>query len=488
MEAVCSDTDLDSEQDIEEIDLTCKEKLELDEFISDDDDQVLHACTINIKPKKSSSKSKTLVPVVASSRNRVLKRGNAFTSPPKPKRHVQAIPQKKFQIRSMVNLFTINKCELTSSQDVLDVFLQVWDNTRYPVKLVISQEKHADGDLHYHMCCYYASTPSIYITPSVLALQFHAANFDISSSRYRAWKNALKYTVKGNGDIVCWPDNYSYGEDLEVELKVSEKVYHELKNGTSLEKLLELYTPYMMANYNKVKQIRDLMKNAAKQIVPKGINDLWEHLCDPGLLNSHSSRVIQWMRTNICVPERPFRTKNLWIEGAPGIGKSYTMHMLAQYVRVYYLSDLENWYRFDEDDYDVIVLDEWKGGPTNSKGEKNVQLFNHLLDGSRITLNIKFGNTIKTKNLPFIVLSNFRIAEVYRDNQNSVEVRALQDRFEEVWFRCENMHIFKLPQYLADEQEALDIAEEEAIRDQLKSKRRRKRKNTGLRELNKLVS
>lgn len=441
-EAQCSDDDSTSD-----IDLTCDEKFNfsnLDElvdasvheaekqsgFISDDEDPVLHVAHINPKPRRK------------------LVRSNAMVRSPKPKTKRRT----KYQIRSMVNLFTLQNCDLDSSQDVLNLFHQYWrQNFVLPVKIVVAKEQHQSGFNHFHIVAYYASKPSYYIDPVLLAAYFQSSNFNISSARYRSWKNALKYCTKSSTDIVSWPETYEYGEDLEVELKISEKVYLELKQGTSMDKLLELYTPYMMSNYSKVEKIRNLLKDSSKRQEPKGLDALWTQFIPDALMNDHSKQIASWLQTNLG-RERRFRTKNLWIEGAPGIGKSFTMHLLGEYIRIYYLTELENWYRFDEDEYDLIVLDEWKGGRPDGRGRFNVQLFNHLLDGSRVILNMKFGNTIKTKNLPFIVLSNFRISEVYKDSP-SPEFRAIQDRFTEVWFGVEELRLFHLPDYLEEDLE-----------------------------------
>ena len=55
---------------------------------------------------------------------------------------------------------------------------------------------------------------------------------------------------------------------------------------------------------------------------------------------------------------------------------------------------------------DLCVLDEFRA-------QKTVQFLNHFLDGSHMPLRQKGRQTLKTDNLPCIILSNFSLEECY---------------------------------------------------------------------------
>lgn len=70
------------------------------------------------------------------------------------------------------------------------------------------------------------------------------------------------------------------------------------------------------------------------------------------------------------------------------------------------MSVTEDWLDGFDNDYDLVVIDEFKG-------QKTIQFLNEFLQGSRMTLKQKGKQYLKEKNVPVIILSNFRLDECY---------------------------------------------------------------------------
>lgn len=84
----------------------------------------------------------------------------------------------------------------------------------------------------------------------------------------------------------------------------------------------------------------------------------------------------------------------------------------------------EDFYDFyDDDQYDLIVLDEFKG-------QKTIQHMNRWLDGQKMTIRKKGSQGLKTKNLPIIIISNYSPQEVYHKVAEHGRLDSFLDRLE----------------------------------------------------------
>ena len=84
---------------------------------------------------------------------------------------------------------------------------------------------------------------------------------------------------------------------------------------------------------------------------------------------------------------------------------------------------LEDFYDFYEDEnYDLVVLDEFRG-------QKTIQFLNMWTQGGIMNVRKKGSQTMKTRNLPFIVLSNYPLDLVYKDPS---KIETLKTRFLEI--------------------------------------------------------
>jgi len=148
-------------------------------------------------------------------------------------------------------------------------------------------------------------------------------------------------------------------------------------------------------------------------------------------------KIIEWLRRNLKEGRRIPRTRQLWIWGRPGIGKSHFLAKLEELLSMYEIpKDIEFYDQYCEGVYHMAYIDEYKG-------QKQLQWLNSWLDGHPLYLNQKGSGTRKRDNLPTIVLSNYDAKSVYHkayaDTYSSSSVDALLDRIEEVQVFKEDM-------------------------------------------------
>jgi len=96
----------------------------------------------------------------------------------------------------------------------------------------------------------------------------------------------------------------------------------------------------------------------------------------------------------------------LFISGERNRGKTSLIEYLERSLSVYHIPHTEDFYDAYDDEYDLAVLDEFKG-------QKTLQWMNEFLQGSRMTLRKKGSQHLKVKNMPVIILSNYSLGECY---------------------------------------------------------------------------
>lgn len=118
------------------------------------------------------------------------------------------------------------------------------------------------------------------------------------------------------------------------------------------------------------------------------------------------STLVEWVNSNVCQP-RPFRSPQLYIHGPPRTGKTSFLRLLEERIRIYHMPYDEEFYdEYDDQLYDLILFDEFKG-------QKTIQTMNRWLDGQTLSVRKKGSQGKKTRNLPFVILSNYPPHEAY---------------------------------------------------------------------------
>jgi len=129
-----------------------------------------------------------------------------------------------------------------------------------------------------------------------------------------------------------------------------------------------------------------------------------------------------WINANFLSTEpRAFKQKQLWMWGPPDTRKTSLVHKLMRYFRFYLVphEDFDDLY--DDDSYDAAFLDEFS--PTCRK----TTWLSRFAQGDQMILRFKGRQGMKSKNMPFIVASNFPIATCFTPSEREViEARFLE--------------------------------------------------------------
>ncbi len=124
------------------------------------------------------------------------------------------------------------------------------------------------------------------------------------------------------------------------------------------------------------------------------------------------------------------------------------------YFRVYYVPMGETFYdNYDDDDFDLIVMDEYEG-------QKPITWVNSFVDGSTVTLRVKGGQVCKRNNLPVICLCNDSPSAFYHKSraQSPNSFDAFMRRWEVVVLDI-SVDLFAVIDWLGQ------VADHEAVRD-----------------------
>lgn len=291
-----------------------------------------------------------------------------------------------------------------------------------PVKeLLICQEKHQDGNVHYHALVVYSqqidSTNVRYWDiqgehPNVRVLGRGAGNF----------KRAAKYCLKEDtAPIVVGFDI----ADLDAKKGEGEygKMVTSIVGGAQVQTIMEQFPKSYMRYKRNVREFIQEIEIEKKRKMTKP----WPKIkCD------NYPEIAEWLNDHIRMP-RDNPLPQLWITGPPGVGKSCMKEFLEQYLNVYDVPKCGNdnyWLDgYQNDYYDLIAIDEFRDrNYTYTK-------LNILADGKRYDFPTKGSHIRKEDKVPMIILSNWSISNSYVRirEQNPYIDGALRRRFKEIY-------------------------------------------------------
>lgn len=268
------------------------------------------------------------------------------------------------------------------------------------VSCVVAQELHEDGNLHLHV--------ALELSKPVDTRDVHFFDFVTGThGNYqgaRDWSKVLAYCVKYGHYIAHGIDPKAYLQAREKKKSTSfAHVAGRMMEGASIAELTTEVPGFVLQHLPKMKQFSSHLvsvQSLKANLLPLPPMPSLEEC--PSLLQD----IYQWILRNIRVP-RAFGDPNLAITGPTGIGKTTFLLALSKFCRIYWVPMEENFFdSYDDTAYDVLVFDEYKS-------QKTIQFMNSFVQGAPLTLRTKGGQTMKKKNLPVILLSNYTPQEMY---------------------------------------------------------------------------
>lgn len=347
---------------------------------------------------------------------------------------------KKFRLQGKRFFLTFPQCEDVDKRIIYERINSI-STTKF---VVIGKEQHMDGGIHFHIALEFDKK---YDTKNSSCFDFLVGKH----GDYKPMKNlrkCLQYCTKDDKDF------FSSGIDVKEFLSHQTKgieysIAKMIKDGKHLREVDNDHPAYVMRNYKKVVDYQAFQKRL-KIIQQPALK--W-YGCEPGDEANTNLQISTWLNKNLN-SKREFKQAQLYIHGPKNLGKTTLVENLRKYFRVYDIP-VEDFYDFyDDDDWDLAVLDEFKG-------QKTIQWLNLFLQGNTMTLRKKGAQILKLKNIPVIILSNFSIDNAYG--------KVMADRLESLQCRLEIVEIVDPinisfnSNIRAEPEDLLDISDNETL-------------------------
>jgi len=313
---------------------------------------------------------------------------------------------KPFRMQAKGFSITFPQCD-TSKRDAAASIEHKWPDCSY----VISQEQHKDGNDHLHIYLEFADKQ-----------HFRSANvFDFIGRQHGNYQ-----TVRSRRDWIAYvtkhdPQFLSKGIDvasvLAKKAPKNEVIAKQIMEGKTLGEINKENPGYVMINKRKLEEYESWVRceNSKKSKID------WMPPSLEGLTDTNL-QIATWICANVR-QNRKFKVPQLFIHGPTNHGKTSLVEWLERSLSVYHIPMGEEFYDLYSDDFDLVVFDEFKG-------QKTLQWMNQFLQGSAMPIRKKGSQGMKYKNLPVVILSNYRLSECYPKAANDGRLSTLEARLE----------------------------------------------------------
>ncbi len=268
--------------------------------------------------------------------------------------------------------------------------------------IIVAEEKHKDGTPHLHVAFWLSSTVRSSRSDQWDFIAGKHGNYQVMRDPYRV----VKYVTKENNFMCYQIDVPSWLKAHKTKTSASFQLVAKLmQDGQSIEELDSVY-PGMVANNLQKLQKYDKFLVRKKRKLAKKEKEKWKPI-DVSAVTQDFRLLALWLNGNLNGTARTFKKKQLWLWGPSNSGKTTLALKLSKYFRMYMVPlDCRTLDDYEDSEYDLIVLDEFKG-------QKSITWMNGFVQGGHFPVSRRYASTLKTVNHPVIVLSNYSIAEAY---------------------------------------------------------------------------
>lgn len=275
---------------------------------------------------------------------------------------------------------------------------------------LVCEEDHKDGTPHLHVFLQFDKRKNFKAPDCFDFIGGKHGNYQVTKS-VKAW---VEYCTKGTNYV-------AKGVDVEAikakKQPKNEAVAQSILQGKSLVEINKEHAGYVMINKRKIEEYEawvqcELAKKRKLDWIPPKLDGL----TDANL------QIATWICSHVR-QSRPFKAPQLYIWGPRNLGKTSLVEWLERSLSVYHIPMGEDFYDQYSDDYDLVVMDEFKG-------QKTIQWMNQFLQGSPMPIRKKGSQGMKYKNLPVVILSNYRLSECYVKAANDGRLSTLECRLE----------------------------------------------------------
>ncbi len=329
---------------------------------------------------------------------KLAKKGIVSAQPPKKKQKKSRKKSRK-QHSGKKWFLTFPQC-LQSKELVLTRILFKFPNLKW---VIVAHEKGKDGKNPHLHCVFWLKKMVRYRDPHFwdFVAQKHG-NYQIPKDIVKV----VKYVTKENNyvshgiDVPTWLKSHQTKNGASFEL-----VAKLMQEGKSLEALDDLHPGMVARNLQKLEKYQQFLQSKKRKAAAKEL-EIWKAL-DIGQMDLDFRELGLWMNKNLNGSLRPMKMKQLWLWGCTNLGKTTLVLNLMKTHRIYWVpmevAHLDN---YSDEDYDLIVLDEFKA-------QKSITWMNEFVQGTPKLVFRRYRSYLKTKNLPVIVLSNYSVEGAY---------------------------------------------------------------------------
>lgn len=267
-------------------------------------------------------------------------------------------------------------------------------------------EQDPVGGPHLHMLLHFKKQYNIYRADAFDFICDKHCNVQVQKGRIQ---DVAKYLTKEDENPLC------FGIDLEAAKSKRKSIFGELaekiKEGKTLDEIDDEFPGAVLQHKRKLEEY-SVFQDAKRRRLEVRLNPKRGYL----LFEKEDLTV------ELGFP-RAFRTKQYFITGPTGTGKTSLINTLGeQGFRGFPLPIDGKFDEWSDDLYDFAYIDEFNSQLT-------LTIMNQLLDGQLMCLTCRYQNKLKKKNLPIFLLSNKRLEDLYPNTPAAMKA-ALASRLE----------------------------------------------------------
>jgi hypothetical protein len=308
------------------------------------------------------------------------------------------------------------------------------------VSIIICKERHESTGFHYHIGILSTGISKFTFTKTLSKSfpEFEGSQFFVKF--HKCWGTICCYVTKEDSTPFVWGE-YTLAQIKEVcKATKKHKKQSESPGAPSLLAALrtcenwyqvyenELLCGSVLRNYNNIRNVFEdlqIVKSMKSSVLERLVDYLYSK-SPPGSSVcpreysmeelKEKYHVLDWIACQVCW-QRPLKTKQLFIYGAPSTQKTLLFHFLSNALRIYFGSSRKNDFTGAHDFYDLWIFDEFHepdsdcssyGGYSYSmEGTPFANTLLKMLDGQECRLDSKYGKVLnKKRNVPIVMISN----------------------------------------------------------------------------------
>lgn len=298
---------------------------------------------------------------------------------------------------------------------------------------LIARERHRDGALHLHVAL--KLTNRITIRSPGHFDKFTGKHGNVQRMRNSA--DSIRYLHKEDPSPVVIGVLPSPDEKKKKQPKITDTIAQMVLDGKDFTEIIELAPGFAMMNMTKIQNFSVLATTRTRMSMlptptklitdwallgntyngdPKPRNISWTL---PSYVVIGMTAIVNWVNSKLLTGHN-VHDRQLWIVGAPGIGKTSFLELLSERINTHWQAQ-EAWFDGLSPSTQMILFDEFDG-----KHITRATLCN-VLDGIKDTrLKVRNGQYVFTRPLPVVVSSNLAPNEIW--GVDTVDFKAVMRR------------------------------------------------------------